>query len=385
MHWIWPWLPVILAVLSLLVGLRSLVQARLVPLIDDQSTDRDAAWPKLSVIVAGRNEEENVATAIESWLQQDYPNFEILFVNDRSTDATGRLAQQYAIQDARLRVFHIEELPENWLGKTHALHYAQQHARGEWLLFTDADVFMESDVWRKAIHWSEKNQVDHLTVGPQWRVGFWENVILQFMTAGFMLRLRLKEVGVLHPNSFAGIGAFNMVKRKSWKASQGFEWLRLETLDDMGLGLAVKNAGARSGFMVSRGDVRIRIYASLRDMVLGFEKNMFAAAGHFSWVRVFLLATVMIGASWLPLILIFHPTWWWLGVMTYLAGVGTAMLGSRRCRLPYLPCLGMPIGAVLMVGILLRSAWKTWRRGGIVWRETHYPLAKLKANQRVKI
>src|ERR1700693_4382257 len=108
-----------------------------------------AVWPKVSIIVPARDEAEKIEAAMRSKLAIDYPDFELLAVDDRSQDQTGAILDRLAAEDPRLCVIHLTSLPEDWLGKSHAMQVAASHAQGEFVLFTDADVFFSPDLLRK--------------------------------------------------------------------------------------------------------------------------------------------------------------------------------------------------------------------------------------------
>ena len=126
---------------------------------------------RVSVIVAARNEEEHVEAAVGSLLALEYPDYEVIAVNDRSTDRTGEILDRLAGRDpSRLRVLHVSELPPGWLGKPHAMGLAAQQATGDWLLFTDADVSFRPDALRRAVVCAEANRADHLVLFPTARM-----------------------------------------------------------------------------------------------------------------------------------------------------------------------------------------------------------------------
>lgn len=141
--------------------------SKYIPRLADHPTKDLQDWPKLSIIIAACNEEETISAALQTLLGQDYPNLEIVIVNDRSTDKTGQIIQEWAQKDPRIIDIHLDHLPEGWLGKVHALHRATEKATGEWLLYTDADVHFHLDVLRKVICLVEQEQIDHLGLIPK--------------------------------------------------------------------------------------------------------------------------------------------------------------------------------------------------------------------------
>src|SRR5215208_3489148 len=123
-------------------------------------------WPLLSVIIPACNEAANLGSAVESLLGQNYPNLEVILINDRSNDGTAEIIGRLALGDGRIRSLHVETLPDGWLGKVHALDRGVQLAEGDWLLFTDADVHFAAGTLRRAVGWAIANRIDHLGLAP---------------------------------------------------------------------------------------------------------------------------------------------------------------------------------------------------------------------------
>lgn len=169
------WLTLLVA--PLLSGGRPLLVATL-------PADGPEALPRLSIVVPALNEEETVEPAMRTLLALDYPQLEIIAVDDRSTDETGGILDRLAATDPRLRVLHVRELPAGWLGKNHALHLASREATGDYILFTDADVLFEPTVLRRTVRAMIARGLDHLAVFPELvRGGFWETLCVWFFGA----------------------------------------------------------------------------------------------------------------------------------------------------------------------------------------------------------
>ena len=148
-------------------------------------------WPLLTVIVPARDEGPNVEAGLRSLLASDYPRFEIIAVDDRSTDETGAIMDRLAAGDPRLRVIHVGELPVEWLGKNHAMHVAAQSARGEVLLFTDGDVLFQPETLRLAMLVFERQRLDHLCLLCEFIPGgFWENAAVAYFGMVFFASVK---------------------------------------------------------------------------------------------------------------------------------------------------------------------------------------------------
>ena len=126
-----------------------------------------ANWPKLSVVIAACNEADTMEAAITTILKQNYPNLEVILVNDRSIDKTGQIIDNFSKVDKRVKTLNISHLPDKWLGKVHALHEASKIVTGEWILYSDADVHFKQGTLRKAIALSISNKLDHLALFPK--------------------------------------------------------------------------------------------------------------------------------------------------------------------------------------------------------------------------
>jgi hypothetical protein len=368
---------------------RSLSEGARLPQLHRVQPAAPTRWPRLAVVVPARNEAAQLAAAVETLLAQDYPELAIVVVDDRSEDGTGRIADEAAAKDPRVRALRVETLPEGWLGKVHALHVGAAAAEtAEWVLFTDADVHFAPSTLRRAIAFALERRLDHLTVAPALRSGsVWqEGVTLAFGTS-FLHALRPSRLARERSGAFAGIGAFNLVRRERFDRTPGFRWLRLELLDDVGLGLMMQRAGARSAMALGHGLVEVRWYPSLPGMVRGLEKNLFAGVGRFSLARSLAVSALLLAAQAGPLLALAHPApvVRGLGLLALaslpLFAVAVWARGGARLRAG----LVHPLGGVVLVWALLRSAAVCWWRGGVAWRGTTYRLAELEASQRVRL
>lgn len=356
-------------------------------LLANEAPTAPESWPRLSVVIPACNEVATLERALATLLAQDYPDLEIVLVDDRSTDGTSELVDRMAAGDARIRSVHVTHLPDGWLGKVHALHRAVGVARGEWLLFTDADVHFKAGGLRKVVALCLEDELDHLVVLPDARAGsVLEEAVVDAMGEIFMQRTRAARIG-RSPDAYAGVGAFNLVRRTAFDRSEGFPFLRLEVLDDVGLGLVMRRAGARARLEIGTGEVVLTWYSSLREMAGGLEKNLFGWLARYSWLR--LAATVL---GWwailaAPIVSLVTPVpWLWLlAVVCGVSLVAGAAVVARHTRRPMAPLLLLPLGRLVVSLMLLGSAVACWRRRGIVWRGTTYPLAALRRWQRVKL
>ena len=349
----------------------------------DVPEETGAQPPGVSVVIPARNEERNIERALQTVLRLDYPDLEIVAVDDRSTDRTGEILQALAERDRRLTVLTLETAPDGWIGPTYALHRGAQQARGELILFADADVEFHPSALGKAVRHMQGGRFDHLTAA-------FENVMpgvllnVLSMTFGFFMLMMFAPWKARDPGSrrYMGIGAFNLVRASVYRAVGGHEAVAHRPDNDIKFGKLVKDRGYRQDVLNGRGMLAIEWYPSLREFIDGLVKNIFAGIDY----RVSLVA-LMAATS-----LAVH-IWPWVGVWAA-AGVSQALFAGTVAMM--IVCFGAvmaPFGAKRWHGVLLpvtigllvyiqcRAVALIFLRGGIHWRGRFYPLSALKAGK----
>jgi len=344
--------------------------------------------PRVSIIVPARNEAEMIEAAVRSLLAIDYPDYELIVVDDRSEDATGEILDRLKAEHdstnygARLTVVHVRELPAGWLGKTHAMWSAAQRATGEWILFSDADVLHAPAALRRVVHYAEQEQAAHMALLPTMLMeSVGERMMISFFQAMFIFAHRPWKVRDPRARDAMGVGAFNMVRRTAYEKIGTYRSMRLSVVDDMRLGEKVKEAGMASRVAFGDGMVRVRWAVGARGVVRNLTKNFFA---HLRYNLAFAVLAA-IGMLWLHL----GP---WFGTVFATgrarAGYGVALFSllmvyvgmGMRTKISVGYVLLHPVASVLMVFTLMRSTVLTLARGGVEWRGTFYPLKELKRN-----
>jgi glycosyltransferase involved in cell wall biosynthesis len=372
----------LIALFWLFYGLRTAFGAMKLPWLKSFKPAADADCPRISLIFAARDEEEKLPTALATLIAIDYPNLEIIGVDDRSHDATSRILDDFAYTHDRLKVVHLKDLPPGWLGKPHALQKAYESSTGEWLLFTDADVQFRPDTLRRCVTILRALRFDHLTLfGDVEMVGFWEKVLITFFGMSFSLATQPHQVSNPHSRAYVGVGAFQMVKRTAYEACGAHRRIAMEVIDDVKLGKMIKLGGFRSGVAVAEDAVSVRWHAGLFNLVRGLEKNFFAAA-QFQMSQVLLQIFSLIIFYVAPSFGLFFGHGWVrilaaIGVLlpfAFLFGVDIVM------RVSPLYSVTFPLAAVIFIYMLLRSTIVTIKQGGIYWRGTFYPLDDLRRN-----
>jgi glycosyltransferase involved in cell wall biosynthesis len=361
-------------------GLRVAYGASRLPWLKDFSPAADAECPRISLMFAARDEEEKLPGALATLMEIDYPSLEVIAVDDRSKDATGRILDEFAAAHQRLRAVHVTELPPGWLGKPHALLKAFEVSTGDWLLFTDADVRFEHDALRRAVTLAKQRKLDHLTLfGDVEMSGFWEKVLITFFAFMFQIASDPHRASNPHSHFYVGVGAFQLLKRSAYEASGTHRRLAMEVVDDMKLGKIIKQSGFRSGAGIAQESVAIRWHAGVGNLVRGVTKNFFAAAG-YSLALVAMAIAGLLSMNVAPLYgVLFGHGWIRILAATALVIILCFHTGiAVTMRVSPLYALTHPLGALLMIYMLLRSTVVTIKQGGIVWRDTFYPLDELK-------
>jgi glycosyltransferase involved in cell wall biosynthesis len=379
-HTVWLILLGCIAFSWLTYGLRCAYGALRLPWTKDASPAADSDCPSISLLFAARDEAEKLPAALATLAALDYPRLEIIGVDDRSEDATGRILDDFAAAHARARAIHVRELPPGWLGKPHALQKAYELSQSDWLLFTDADVRFAPDLLRRAVTLAQSRGLDHLTLlGNVEMVGFWEKAVISFFGMGLHLGAEPAQASNPRSRRYMGVGAFQLVRRSAYEAAGTHRRLAMEVVDDMKLGKIIKQAGFRSAAGVAASDLTVRWQAGLGNVVRGVTKNFFAAAGY----RIPIVTAQLLGLFLMDILpfaaLIFTSGWAriFAGVAAAIAlgfHAGIAIAGG----ISPLYALTHPLGALIFSYMLLRSTVITLWRGGITWRGTFYPLDELK-------
>jgi hypothetical protein len=348
--------------------------------LDDSAPLADSDCPPVSILFAARDEAEKLPQALDTFLDLDYPRYEVIAVDDRSEDGTGAILETRARIDARLKPVRVDSLPAGWLGKPHALQRAYEHSSGEWLVFTDADVHFAPDLLRRAMALAKEKGWAHMTLlGRAQMFTFGEKIALTFFGLGFIVGIRPWRVSDPQSHRYAGVGAFQMIRRSAYEAMGTHRRLAMEVIDDMKLGKLAKEAGVRSGVAKAGHAVSVHWHAGIGNMIRGTTKNFFAASGfklRVTALQVFSLLLMFV----FPVVALPFVHGWGRAFAAIAAGVPLIAEGGVAVEFETSPvyALTYPIGALLFAWMLARSAIVTLWQGGIVWRGTFYPLEELK-------
>jgi cellulose synthase/poly-beta-1,6-N-acetylglucosamine synthase-like glycosyltransferase len=352
--------------------------------------------PRVSIIVPARNEELAIEQALNTLLALDYDNYEVIAVNDRSTDRTGEIMDSigknphpnvtknvtlgWGTRAPSFRVVHHTELPSGWLGKTHAMWTAANQATGDWLLFTDADVMFKPDSLRRALAYAEAEAADHVVLFPRLVMrGPGERMMIAFFQTLFVFGHRPWKVADPKTDDHMGVGAFNLLRRRVYEAVGTYEALRMEVVDDMKLGKVVKQAGFAQRNVFGGDLISIRWARGAMGVVNNLTKNFFAVLS-FQWGRTLLSAFGLAFLNFGPFLGVgLAHGWARVPYAVALASMFAIYIGIwRRSDVPPYYFLLHPLSAALFIYTLLRSMVLTVWNDGIEWRGTKYPLEELR-------
>jgi glycosyltransferase involved in cell wall biosynthesis len=361
-------LTLIVALAWLLALIRTVVNLALIPRL--RADAQPAREPLVSIVIPARDEARVIEQTVRAFLAQTYPNLEVIVVNDRSTDGTGEILR--AIHDDRLRVVDGEEPTPGWLGKPWALHQGSLLARGELLLFADADVVYAPAAIRAAIAHRETRNPSLLTLLPHFEMrGLGENAAMPmlaifcftFMPTWMSNRTRIVALAI-------GGGTGNLVTREAYAAAGGHEALKDSVVDDVALARLVRHTGGTTEIVRADELIALRMYHGLREVVEGFTKNAFAVFGR-NYVAGILIAIGTVIVHILPYVLALTGDRISIATVVIISVTRLILFRSLRYRLDNALFLH-PVMAAIWLWIFLRSMWLTGIRRKLLWRGRTY-------------
>jgi cellulose synthase/poly-beta-1,6-N-acetylglucosamine synthase-like glycosyltransferase len=369
---------------QLIIAVRTI---RSVPVLGEMPEPLLKTYPRVSVIAPARDEADTIAAAVATRLKDDYPDLEIVLVDDRSSDGTGEIVDRLAASDPRVKAVHIREIPEGWIGKQYAMQKGAETATGDWFLFSDADIHIRPGTLKRAIAYCQERNRDHLAVAPQcYSAGFLIDAGVAMILRMISFSGRLWAVPDETSDAAIGSGAFNLVRRAAFEKAGGFEWLKLEVADDVALGRRLKQTGARSAVAQGRGWVGVHFYTDLGTLIKSTERAGFTTFANFKVWRAVLASLIFFALEMAPFFALLPlgiPYLVYVGLLQLLLALSSLALISWWFRHPLLPTLLWPVGTLLTVILLVRAGIVGKRRGGIYWRGTFYPTKLLKEGRRM--
>ena len=346
--------------------------------------------PRVSIMVPARNEADQIERCVRSLLAQDYPDFEVLVVDDRSEDETADIVERIAREDGRLRLIRTHNLPAGWTGKTHALHVCQQSASGDWLLFVDADTEHDRRCVSTAMRTALDNRIDLLSMLPTLRArSFWEHVVQPFL--GTQLMVLFLPSRVNNPNCRSGgfaNGQFILIRGAAYQEIGGHAAVRDKFVEDIHLGRRVREHGLRSLIVDGAALMSVRMYTSLEEIRNGWSRILFAAVDGKP-AKIWLLFAILSVFNALPAAVLVvagfavaaGPLSSFLVTvlsLTAVAEISQTLLFARtygRCGGRWRDLIFRWPAVAVTLGIFLRSI-RLCRTQIVEWRGTHYVMGE---------
>jgi chlorobactene glucosyltransferase len=347
-----------------------------------------AGGPPVSVIVPARNEEKNIRRCVEALLAQDYPNLQILVLDDRSTDSTSAILAELSARDSRLVILAGRELPPGWAGKPHALHQAAASATGEWLLFIDADTFLHPNGVSAALASAQKSRADMYTVMTEQLTGsFWEKTVMPLVLTALSVGFSPRKVNDPNTRDAIANGQFILIRANVYDAIGGHESVKDQIVEDKAISEKVKWGGHRLVVADGRGIAQTRMYTDLPSMWEGWTKNIYLGLSD----RPGLMLLGVFGATLALMAALVLPAWPVFGLLWYANGGGWMALAviaesllvwgyilyaraqvNKNMGISPWYALTTPLGAGVFAGMMLTSAWKVLSGAGVTWKGRKY-------------
>lgn len=348
--------------------------------------------PLISICVPARNEEKNIRRCVEALLAQTYPNFEIIILDDRSTDSTRLILEELRKADYQsaphLKIIHGSDLPSGWAGKPHALYQASASARGDWLCFVDADTFAAPEAIASCYVKALETKADMFSIMTFQELGsFWEKVLMPLVLTALSVGFSPRKVNDPNRRDAVANGQFILIKRSVYDAIGGHERVKDQIVEDKAISEQVKWNGHRLVLADGYKMARTRMYTSLPEMWEGWTKNIYL--GLRDTPSMLLLGAF--GAILSLIAALFLPVWPLLGLAWFIKGGGVLAIGvivkslivwgtllwaranvSQGLGISRLYALTVPLGAALFAAIMLTSAWKVLSGRGVTWKGRKY-------------
>ena len=344
--------------------------------------------PLLSVCIPARNEERNIRACVEAVLAQDYPDFEVIVLDDCSTDSTPTILAELASRDSRLHPIRGSDLPKGWAGKPYALHQASAAARGPWLCFIDADTFISPVTLSSCYARALETDADLFTIMTfQFMGSFWEKVVMPLVMTGLSVGFSPRKVNDPQRRDAIANGQFILIKRAVYDAIGGHESVKDSIVEDKAIAEQAKWNGYRLIVADGMQVARTRMYTSLREMWEGWTKNIYLGLRD----QPSLTALGVFGAFLCVIVSLVLPAWPLLGFLwNFNAGswmAATVIIESillwaymiyarskiaEKMKISSWYACTTPLGAAVFGAMMFASTWKVLSRKGVMWKGRVY-------------
>lgn len=350
-----------------------------------QVANRDL--PFVSILVPARNEETKIARCLESLLNQDYPNFELVVIDDRSTDRTGEIIEGFAKRDKRVTYVKGNDAPDGWIGKCNALAHAVGYASGDWYIFTDADTFHQPNSIRDAVSLGIREKADLVSFVPLQELGSpWERLVMPVLLSSFLIGDPFHSVNDPHAKRAYAYGQYIMVRRSSYLAVGGHQSVRDEIVEDHAIGRVFKEKGYK--ILVADGKTlySVRMYTDLVSMWRGWTKNLYSLidSSVFNLMLILLMINMTVVMPYLQLAAV--AARWISGdcspsltLMTELICCQFVTLAAwyrltqeHRLGVKWEGFFLLPVGGLAVTVLYLHAAYLVLSGSQVNWKGRHY-------------
>lgn len=344
-----------------------------------------SAYPRISVLIPARNEENKIGPCVNSLLAQDYPNFQVIVLNDNSTDRTGEILDGICQKDKRLSVINGKQLPHDWLGKPWACHQLYQAADGEYLMFTDSDTVHSPQTLSNTAAAMIEEKADMISIIPRHILGsLSEKLVMPMFALGvfavspIVRRLRPRSVTMISSS-----GKLMMFKRRAYEGCGGFKGIKQNVLDDLELPQKIREAGFRYRLFDGTNNVSCRMYHNYQEVHEGLTKNTFAAF-QYSVSLLILTWIWVLFFTWEPIITLlvykipqYPPTLsHGLAVISIIGTLLLWLIYYQRYKFPIYMVILYPLSAIFM-SIIAGSSMILTLSGRATWKDRKMPNRKI--------
>jgi chlorobactene glucosyltransferase len=368
---------ILLAVIlfNLLLNLRTLRKPR-------SDVELPEPAPLISILLPARNEEANIGVCLESLRQQDYPNFEILVLDDSSTDGTSDIVARIAAEDSRVRLLKGQPLPSGWAGKTFACHQLAQEARGSWLLFTDADTVHASSMLRRVLGVALATRAALISGFPYQRTAsIWQKtampILFYFMLLCWMPFWWLQRSRCTMPS--VAIGQFLFFSAEEYRSIGGHEAVKSRIVEDVWLGIEVSRHKYRQLTLDLSSLVSCQMYREFGTMWDGITRWFYTVASLSVVTLVVMIAVVLLlflaPFLWLVYgLLLGQPALAWEVLVALQVGIVflARFLAGRRFSQPKTSIILHPIGVAFLLLVSFYASYQYLTGAGVKWKGRVY-------------
>ena len=338
-------------------------------------------WPRVTIIAPGRNEGHVLRHTLGSLCQLEYPDYQVIFIDDQSTDNTREICRELTARHPHLHVIdHHQPPPAGWGGKVWAIQQSVGLIDGDMVLFTDSDIWHHPQSLRKMVQLMHHRNIDMLSLLPRMETGglLEQAVMLMAQHALLTLAPLYRSNDPTNPTPLTG-GAYMLFRTGAYKSIGGHEAIHKQLVEDLALGTRARAHGLKVFTVCTRELLSGRMYEGLIDTFRGLKKNAYAGLRCSPIIALFTTLIMFLGGVCVPLYLIsaiigmaLQPTLAW-GVAVVLAIALNAVFFVHFERLRCITCqkpgspLFMPMGMLFCLGVLAASIWDYYVRGGSVW------------------